>query len=123
MSIKIIQKSKITAKQRRHARVRKSISGTADRPRLVVFRGNKHIFAQIVDDTKGVTIASASTMSKNLRSDKGNKTDKALAAGKQLADAAKAAKIKKVVFDTGGNKYHGRVAALANGAREGGLEF
>ncbi|MDR2748393.1 MAG: 50S ribosomal protein L18 [Bifidobacteriaceae bacterium] len=123
MSVKIKQVSKISAKQRRHARVRKSVTGTANRPRLVVFRGNKHIFAQIVDDTKGITLASASTMNKDLKSAKGNKTEKAKAVGVQVADAAKNAKVKKVVFDTGGNKYHGRVAALADGAREGGLEF
>jgi large subunit ribosomal protein L18 len=122
VSVKVIQKNKKTAKIRRHLRVRKKIIGTSERPRLVVFRGNRHIFAQIIDDTQGKTLAAISTI--NLEAKKNDdKTVKAKLAGQKLADSAKSAKIKKVVFDTGGNKYHGRVAALANGAREGGLEF
>ncbi|MDR3116466.1 MAG: 50S ribosomal protein L18 [Bifidobacteriaceae bacterium] len=122
MSVKIIQKNKKTAKIRRHLRARKNIAGTSERPRLVVFRGNKHIFAQIIDDTQGKTLAAISTINLDSKKDD-DKIAKAKLAGQKLADVAKSAKINKVVFDTGGNKYHGRVAALADGAREGGLKF
>ncbi|MCG2621593.1 50S ribosomal protein L18 [Arthrobacter sp. I2-34] len=114
-------KSKSAARGRRHLRVRKRVSGTAVRPRLVVTRSARHMFVQVVDDTKGVTVASASTMEADLRAFEGDKTAKAKRVGGLVAERAKAAGIEAVVFDRGGNKYHGRVAAVADGAREGGL--
>jgi len=114
-------KSKSAARGRRHLRVRKRVSGTAVRPRLVVTRSARHMFVQVVDDTKGITVASASTMEADLRSFEGDKTAKAKRVGGLVAERAKAAGIEAVVFDRGGNKYHGRVAAVADGAREGGL--
>ncbi|NKX53582.1 50S ribosomal protein L18 [Arthrobacter mobilis] len=114
-------KSKSAARGRRHLRVRKRISGTPARPRLVVTRSARHMFVQVVDDTKGVTLASASTMEADLRALEGDKTAKARRVGELVAERAKAAGIEAVVFDRGGNKYHGRVAAVADGAREGGL--
>ncbi|MGW4498451.1 50S ribosomal protein L18 [Micromonospora sp. NPDC004336] len=108
---------------RRHFRVRKNISGTAERPRLVVTRSLRHIVAQIVDDTKGHTLASASTLEASLRGSEGDKSALAGKVGALLAERAKAAGISKVVFDRGGNRYAGRVAALADAAREAGLEF
>jgi large subunit ribosomal protein L18 len=108
---------------RRHFRVRKNVSGTAERPRLVVTRSLRHIVAQIVDDTKGHTLASASTMDASLRGAEGDKSALAGKVGALLAERAKAAGISKVVFDRGGNRYAGRVAALADAAREAGLEF
>jgi large subunit ribosomal protein L18 len=114
-------KSKSAARGRRHLRVRKRITGTAVRPRLVVNRSARHVFVQVVDDTKGVTVASASTLEADLRSFDGDKTAKAKRVGELVAERAKAAGIEAVVFDRGGNKYHGRVAAIADGAREGGL--
>ena len=111
------------ARSRRHSRVRKKVTGTAERPRLVVFRSTRHIEAQIVDDAKGHTLASASTMEADVRAVEGDKTAKAARVGKLLGDRAKAAGISKVVFDRGGNRYHGRIAAVADGAREAGLEF
>lgn len=110
-------------RKRRHIRVRKKVSGSADRPRLVVTRSARHMFVQVVDDNAGHTIASASTMEPDLRSLAGDKTAKARKVGQLLAERAKGAGIETVVFDRGGNKYHGRVAALAEGAREGGLVF
>jgi large subunit ribosomal protein L18 len=110
-------------KARRHFRVRKNVNGTAERPRLVVTRSLRHIVAQIVDDTKGYTLASASTLDASLRSDSSNKSEQAGKVGQLLAERAKAAGISKVVFDRGGNKYAGRIAALAAAAREAGLEF
>lgn len=110
------------ARIRRHQRVRKNISGTAERPRLNVFRSAKHIYAQIIDDVKGVTLVAASSMDKDFEGYGGN-IDGAAAVGKKIAEKALAAGIKAVVFDRGGYVYHGRVAALAEGAREGGLEF
>lgn len=110
-------------RKRRHIRVRKKVSGSADRPRLVVTRSARHMFVQVVDDNAGHTIASASTMEPDLRSLAGDKTAKARKVGQLLAQRAKGAGIETVVFDRGGNKYHGRVAALAEGAREGGLVF
>jgi large subunit ribosomal protein L18 len=110
-------------RKRRHIRVRKKVSGSADRPRLVVTRSARHMFVQVVDDNAGHTIASASTMEPDLRSLTGDKTAKARKVGQLLAERAKGAGIETVVFDRGGNKYHGRVAALAEGAREGGLVF
>ncbi|GAA2172315.1 50S ribosomal protein L18 [Arthrobacter parietis] len=114
-------KSKSAQRGRRHLRVRKRITGTAVRPRLVVNRSARHIFVQVVDDTKGMTVASASTLEADLRSFDGDKTAKAKRVGELVAERAKAAGIEAVVFDRGGNKYHGRVAAIADGAREGGL--
>lgn len=113
---------KNAARVKRHGRVRKNISGTAERPRLNVFRSSKHIYAQVIDDVKGVTLASASTMDKDFEGYGGN-VDAAKAVGLKIAEKAKAAGISAVVFDRGGYIYHGRVAALAEGAREGGLEF
>ena len=116
-------KSKSAARGRRHLRVRKKVSGTALRPRLVVSRSSRPVFVQIVDDTVGKTVASASTMEADLRSFEGDKTAKARKVGELLAERAKSAGGAAVVFDRGGNKYHGRVAALADGAREGGLSL
>ena len=110
-------------KARRHFRVRKNISGTAERPRLVVTRSLRHIVAQIVDDTKGHTLASASTLDASLRGTEGDKSALAGKVGALLAERAKAAGVSRVVFDRGGFLFHGRVKALADGAREGGLEF
>ncbi len=114
-------KSKSAARERRHLRLRKKIAGDAMRPRLVVTRSARHVFVQIVDDSKGHTLASASTMEVELRKDKGDKTAKAKAVGVLVAERAKKAGITEVVFDRGGNQYAGRVAAIADGAREGGL--
>ncbi|GAA4571355.1 50S ribosomal protein L18 [Micromonospora coerulea] len=108
---------------RRHFRVRKNVSGTAERPRLVVTRSLRHIVAQVVDDTKGHTLASASTLDASLRGAEGDKSALAGKVGALLAERAKAAGVSKVVFDRGGNRYAGRVAALADAAREAGLEF
>ena len=113
----------VTARKRRHVRVRKKVSGTAARPRLVVTRSARHVVAQIVDDTQGVTLASASTMEADLRGASSDKSAKARQVGQLVAERAKKAGIDAVVFDRGGNKYHGRVAALAEGAREAGLTF
>ena len=109
------------ARLRRHRRVRGKITGTSERPRLVVFRSNKGIFAQLVDDEAGKTLASASWL--QLRPTKGTKTEQAAEVGKALAAAAKKAGIESCVFDRAGYLYHGRVKALAEGAREGGLKF
>src|SRR6476619_6772405 len=114
-------KSKSAQRSRRQLRIRKRISGTAVRPRLVVNRSARHVFVQVVDDTKGLTVASASTMEADLRAFDGDKTAKAKRVGELVAARAKDAGIEAVVFDRGGNKYHGRVAAIAEGAREGGL--
>jgi large subunit ribosomal protein L18 len=108
---------------RRQVRGRKRITGTTERPRLVVTRTAKHITAQIVDDSAGKTLASASTMEPDLRSTDGDKSAKAKRVGELVAERAKSAGVEGVVFDRAGNKYHGRVAALADGAREGGLAF
>jgi large subunit ribosomal protein L18 len=111
-------------RQRRHRRVRKKVTGTADRPRLAVFRSTRHISAQIIDDRAGVTLASASTIEADLRSGGGTgNIDAATKVGKLVAERAKAAGIEQVTFDRGGFQYHGRVAALADAARESGLEF
>ena len=114
-------KSKSAAKSRRHARLRKKIVGSELRPRLVVTRSARHVFVQIVDDAKGHTVASASTMETDLRSFDGDKTAKARRVGELVAERAKAAGVSEAVFDRGGNRYAGRVAAIADGAREGGL--
>jgi large subunit ribosomal protein L18 len=116
-------KGKSAARGRRHLRVRKKVSGTALRPRLVVSRSSRHVFVQIVDDTVGKTVASASTMEADLRAFEGDKTAKARRVGELLAERAKSAGVEAVVFDRGGNKYHGRIAAIADGAREGGLSL
>jgi large subunit ribosomal protein L18 len=108
---------------RRHFRVRKNVNGTAERPRLVVTRSLRHIVAQVVDDTRGHTLASASSMDPSLRSAEGDKKSVSAKVGALVAERAKAAGITKVVFDRGGNKYAGRLAALADAAREAGLEF
>ena len=113
----------VIGRKRRHIRVRKKVSGTAERPRLVVTRSARHLVAQVVDDTQGLTLASASTMEADLRVDAVDKSAKARKVGQLVADRAKKAGVEAVVFDRGGNKYHGRVAALAEGAREGGLDF
>ena len=110
-------------KARRHFRVRKNVSGTTERPRLVVTRSLRHIVAQVVDDTKGHTLVSASSMDTSIRSADGTKRDVAGKVGALLAERAKAAGIGKVVFDRGGSKYAGRIAALATAARDAGLEF
>ena len=109
------------ARQRRHRRVRGKVFGTAERPRLVVFRSNRGIEAQVVDDLEGKTLAAASWL--NLKSFKGSKTEQAAEVGKLLAQNAKGAGVETVVFDRGGYLYHGRVKALADAAREGGLKF
>ena len=111
------------ARSRRHLRVRKKVSGTSVRPRMVVNRSTRHLFVQVVDDTTGTTLAWASTMEPDLRASSQDKTAKARAVGENLAARAKSAGIETVVFDRGGNKYHGRVAALADGARDAGLAF
>jgi len=110
-------------KNRRHFRGRKKITGTASQPRLAVFRSSKHIVAQIIDDVTGRTLAAASTVEPGLRGFEGTKTEKAKEVGKLIADRAKAADVEAVVFDRGGVKYHGRVAALADAARDNGLKF
>ena len=110
-------------KARRHFRVRKRVTGTAVRPRLVITRSARHITAQIIDDLKGHTLASASTLDGSLRGTEGDKSALAGKVGALLAERAKTAGVSKVVFDRGGNKYAGRIAALAQAAREAGLEF
>jgi large subunit ribosomal protein L18 len=116
--------SKQQQRQRRKLRIRKKINGTADRPRLVVYRSSKHIYAQVVDDVNGHTLAASSSLGL-WGKDETNKlnTESATKVGKDLADKAKAAKIESVVFDRNGYPYHGRIKALADGAREGGLKF
>ncbi len=116
-------KHKRELRLRRHARVRKKVSGNAERPRLVVFRSNRHISAQVVDDKAGQTIAAASTQEAALRSGATGNREAAQAVGKLIAERAREAGVSKVVFDRGGFRYHGRVAAVADGAREGGLEL
>lgn len=116
-------RSKSELKARRHHRVRRKVEGTSERPRLAVFRSNKHIVAQVIDDTRGHTLAAASTVEKDLRAGKTGNVAAAQAVGHLVAERAKAAGVAKVVFDRGGVQYHGRVAALADAARESGLEF
>jgi large subunit ribosomal protein L18 len=117
----IKKESNNVARQRRHARVRNRVSGTAEMPRLNVFRSNSHIFAQIIDDEKGTTLVSSSSVSLKLKN--GGNVEGAKAVGADIAKKAAAKKIKTVVFDRGGYQFHGRVAALAEAARENGLEF
>jgi large subunit ribosomal protein L18 len=116
-------KTREERRYRRHLRVRKKVSGTAERPRMVVFRSIKHIYAQLVDDDRGATLLGVGDVSEGITLEGTGKVAKAKAAGKLLATKAKAAGITKVVFDRGGYRYHGRVQAVADGAREGGLEF
>jgi large subunit ribosomal protein L18 len=116
-------KQKRDARIRRHRRVRKVVRGTAERPRLAVFRSNRHISAQVIDDVAGRTLAAASTIEATLGADGTSNATAATEVGKLVAERAKAAGVEKVVFDRGGNQYHGRVAAVADAAREAGLEF
>jgi len=123
VALTIRGKGKAVQRARRHLRLRKKVVGTAVRPRLVVTRSARHMVAQVVDDAVGHTLASASTLEADLRAFDGDKTAKARKIGELVAERAKAAGVKAVVFDRGGNKYHGRVAAVADGAREGGLDL
>ena len=120
MAYTVKGKGKFIPRKRRHQRVRKNVNGTAERPRLVVTRSNRHMVAQVVNDQVGHTLVSASTLEKDFDG-KGTKVEKARRVGELIAQRAKDAGITAVVFDRGGNKYHGRVAAVAEGAREGGL--
>jgi large subunit ribosomal protein L18 len=117
----IVKESRNDLRKKRHARVRKTVSGTTECPRLNVFRSNTQIFAQIIDDVKGVTLASSSSVELKIKN--GGNVEGAKVVGKDIAEKAKKLKIKKVVFDRGGYLYHGRVEALAEAARENGLEF
>jgi large subunit ribosomal protein L18 len=123
MALGVRGKSKSAARDRRHTRLRKKIEGTASRPRLVVTRSARHVFVQVIDDAKGHTLAFASTLEADMRTFSGDKTAKAKQVGELVAERAKKAGIESVVFDRGGNKYAGRVAAIADGAREGGLSL
>jgi large subunit ribosomal protein L18 len=116
-------KTRAQLRYRRHVRVRRKVSGTAERPRLVVYRSLKHMYAQLVNDETGATIVGVSDASEGLQADGVGKVGRAKGTGKLLAEKAKAAGISKVVFDRAGYRYHGRVQAVADGAREGGLEF
>jgi large subunit ribosomal protein L18 len=116
-------KGRSQLRYRRHLRVRQKVAGTGERPRLVVFRSLKHIYAQLVDDDRGVTLLGVSDGSEGVATDGSGKTVRGKAVGKLLAEKAKAAGVTKVVFDRAGYRYHGRVKAVADGAREGGLEF
>ena len=113
--------TKTASRARRQMRGRKKIQGSPERPRLVVTRSSRHVFAQVVDDLNGTTVAWASTMEADIRASAGDKSEKARRVGELVAERAKAVGVGSVVFDRAGNKYHGRVAALADGAREGGL--
>ena len=111
------------ARRKRHDRIRLTMAGTAGRPRLAVFRSLNHIYAQVIDDASGKTLAAASTVEKELRGSKATKSEEAASIGKLIAERAKAANVSEVIFDRGGYLYHGRVKALADAAREGGLQF
>jgi large subunit ribosomal protein L18 len=115
--------SRGAARRKRHERIRLHLAGTQDRPRLAVFRSLNHIYAQVIDDASGTTLAAASTVEKNLRGSTSTKTAEAAVVGRLLAERAKAAGIERVVFDRAGFRYHGRVKSLADAAREAGLEF
>jgi large subunit ribosomal protein L18 len=115
--------SRGAARRKRHQRIRLHLAGTQDRPRLAVFRSLNHIYAQVIDDASGKTLAAASTVEKDLRGSKTTKTEEAAVVGRLLAERAKAAGIEHVVFDRAGFRYHGRVKSLADAAREAGLEF
>lgn len=121
MAVTVKGKGKHVSRARRHFRLRKKVAGTPERPRLVVSRSNRHMMAQIIDDSVGHTLVSASTLESGLRGLAGNKVDKSRKVGELIAERALEAGISAVVFDRGGNKYHGRVAAVAEGAREAGL--
>ena len=116
-------KSRTQLRRRRHLRVRRKVAGTAERPRLVVFRSLKHIYAQLVDDDRGVTLLGVGDGSEGIQADGSGKVSRGKAVGKLIAERAKAAGVTRVVFDRAGYRYHGRVQAVAEGAREGGLEF
>ncbi|QGK71514.1 50S ribosomal protein L18 [Allosaccharopolyspora coralli] len=120
---KDISTTRRISRAKRHFRLRKKISGTPARPRLVVTRSTRHIVAQVIDDVAGHTLASASTLEADVRTVEGDKKSKATKVGELVAARAKNAGVEKVVFDRGGNAYHGRIAALADAARDGGLEF
>ena len=115
--------SRGAARRKRHQRIRLHLAGTQDRPRLAVFRSLNHIYAQVIDDASGTTLAAASTVEKDLRGSTSTKTEEAAIVGRLLAERAKAAGISHVVFDRAGFRYHGRVKSLADAAREAGLEF
>jgi large subunit ribosomal protein L18 len=115
--------SRGAARRKRHQRIRLHLAGTQDRPRLAVFRSLNHIYAQVIDDASGTTLAAASTVEKDLRGSKTTKTEEAAVVGRLLAERAKAAGVEHVVFDRAGFRYHGRVKSLADAAREAGLEF
>lgn len=121
MAYTVKGKGKAVARIRRHQRVRNKVNGTAQRPRLVATRSNRNMFVQVIDDAQGVTLAWASTMEPEVRETEGDKTAKARLVGELIAKRAQEAGVTTVVFDRGGRKYHGRVAAVADGAREGGL--
>lgn len=123
IGVKVRKGSATNARARRAFRVRKKVSGTAQRPRLVVSRSSRHLFVQVINDELGKTIAYASTMEASFRTDKADKSAKAKAIGALIASRAKDAGVSTVVFDRAGNKYHGRIAAVADSARENGLEF
>jgi len=123
IGVKVVKGSATNARARRAFRVRKKVSGTPERPRLVVSRSSRHLFVQVIDDTQGKTLAFASTMETDFRNDKADKSAKAKAIGALIASRAKEAGVSTVVFDRAGNKYHGRIAAVADSARENGLEF
>jgi large subunit ribosomal protein L18 len=114
---------KVQSRRRRHQRVRKHVRGTQTRPRLAVFRSSRHVYAQVIDDVQGRTLVAASTMEPNVRASATANVDAARAVGQRIGERAKAAGITQVVFDRGGFRYHGRVAAVADGARDNGLEF
>jgi large subunit ribosomal protein L18 len=118
-----VSASRRIGRARRHFRLRKKVTGTAARPRLVVTRSTRHIYAQVVDDITGRTLVSASTLDTAIRGAEGDKSAQARQVGELIAERARAAGIDTIVFDRGGNKYHGRIAALADAAREGGLQF
>jgi large subunit ribosomal protein L18 len=115
--------SRGAARRKRHERIRLHLAGTQDRPRLAVFRSLNHIYAQVIDDASGRTLAAASTVEKELKGSSSTKTEEAAVVGRLLAERAKAAGIERVVFDRAGFRYHGRVKSLAEAAREAGLEF
>ncbi len=115
--------TKTQQRKRIHMRIRKTVSGTVSRPRLAIFRSNKEIYAQVIDDVNGTTITAASSRDKDISASKANKIEAANLVGKAIAEKAKKAGVEAVSFDRGGNLYHGRVKSLAEGAREGGLKF
>ncbi len=115
--------SRSGARQKRHERIRLSLAGTPERPRLAVFRSLNHIYAQVIDDTSGRTLAAASTLEKELKGSRSTKTEEAAIVGRLVAERAKSAGVERVVFDRAGFRYHGRIRSLADAAREAGLDF